>query len=366
MAMELWTPQDLFDLRQDNRLAPLPSWFLDTFFTEVYYSDDQDIKIGELPIPYRKLAPFVLPSEQGKPIFERRGEKVEALSPAYIKPKDPIRPEDARNILPSQVFRNGGQLPSVAERFDQRVAEVVAFHLRAIKMTEIWMATRAILDGRVTLQYQRDQGAALPEVTVDFGRDPNLTIVLNTDYWDDPDYDIIGDLSEWSNLMYKTKFGGRPRRLVIGADVVPCIQKNKGILALLSTQVRGGEGTTMQRGMLNVDEPMSYIATLGGVGQALEIWTYKDQIENADGTYVELMHPKDVLLLADGIRGVKAYGAIYDTKALAATGGKMAIDIFGKMFETDDPGELYVMHQSAPLPIPMYPNRTLKARVLAD
>ncbi len=69
-------------------------------------------------------------------------------------------------------------------------------------------------------------------------------------------------------------------------------------------------------------------------------------------------------MIAPGNEGVLAFGAIYDTKAIA--GGKMAIDIFPKMFETDDPGELYLMHQSAPLPIPLFPNRTLKATVLDD
>lgn len=365
MAYELWTPSDLYDLRRDDRLDPEPSWFLDEFFTETHFSDDDEIRISELPTAYRRLAPFVLPSEQGKPIFARKGESVQAISPAYIKPKDPVRPEDARNVLPSEILANNGQRPSLAQRFDQRVAEVTQFHLRSIKMTQIWMAARAILDGKVVIRYQRDQGAAYPEVTVDFGRDAGHTIVLNTEYWDDPDYDIIGDLETWSNTMYNAKYGGRPTRLVVGAAVAPFITKNKGILALLNTQIRGAEGTTMQRGLFNINQPMSYIATLGGIGQAIEIWTYKDQIESNDGSMIELMDPKDVLLLAAGVRGVKAFGAIYDTKALAAYGGKMAIDIFGKMFETDDPGELYIMHQSAPMMIPLYPNRTLKARVLA-
>lgn len=365
MAFELWTPNDLYELRRDPRLDPEPSWFLDEFFTETYYSDDDEIRIGELPTPYRRLAPFVLPSEQGKPIFARKGESVQAISPAYIKPKDPVRPEDARNVLPSEIFANNGQRPSLAARFDQRVAEVTQFHLRAIKMTQIWMAARAILDGRITIQYQRDQGAAHPEVILDFGRDAGHTIVLNTEYWDDPDYDIISDLTEWSNTMYNAKFGGRPTKLVVGAAVAPYITKNKGILALLNTQIRGAEDTTMRRGLFNIDQPMSYIATLGGIGQSIEIWTYKDVIESNDGSMVDLMHPKDVLLMAPGVRGVRAFGAIYDTKALAATDGKMAIDIFGKMWETDDPGEIYIMHQSAPLMFPLYPNRTLKARVLA-
>lgn len=362
MALELWTSRDLYALLRDDRLDPIPSYFLDTFFTDTHYSSDADILISELPTQYRVLAPFVLPSEQGKPIFKRKGEKVKALTPPYIKPKDPVRPEDARNVLPSEILLNGGQRPSIEARFNRRVVEVVEFHRRAIKMQEAWMAARAFIDGKVTVTYDRDQGAAYPEVTIDFGRATNHTVVLSTDFWDDPDHDIIGDLTTWSNRMYAAPNGGRPTRVIIGASVVPCIQKNKGIRELLSTQIRGGEGTKVELGMANIDQPMSYVATIGGIGQSLEIWTYRDQVEGPTGTMVDILDPRDVVLVAPGARGVKAYGAIYDVDAM---GESQAIDIFPKMFKTDDPGEMYIMHQSSPLPIPLYPNRTLKARVLA-
>lgn len=361
MALELWTSGELYQVLRDDRLDPLPSFFLDTFFTDTHFSSDKEILISELPTAYRTMAPYVLPSEQGKPIFKRKGERVKSLTPPYIKPKDAVRPEDARNVLPSEILLNGGQRPSLEERFDRRVVDVVNFHRRAIRMTEIWMAARAFIDGKVVVQYDRDQGAAYPEVTIDFGRNPNHTIILDTTFWDDPDYDIIGDLTDWSNLMYQSPQGGRPRQLIIGSSVAPCIQKNKGIRELLSTQIRGGEDTKMKLGMLNIDEPMSYVATIGGVGQSIEIWTYKDQVENDNGSMVDILDPRDVVLVAPGARGVRAYGAIYDVAAMAES---TPIDIFPKMFKTDDPGEMFIMHQSSPLPIPLFPNRTLKARVL--
>lgn len=364
MAIELWTSGDLYDVLRDDRMDPVPDYFLQQYFQEQFFSGDREIQFAELPAADRKMAPFVLPTEQGKPIFSAKGETMKAFEPAYIKPKDVVRAVDARTRRPSEIFRNGGQPLSLEERFDNRVVEIQTYHNRAIRMQWARMAAQAYVEGKVTVKFGHDQGAAYPEVTIDFGRDPNLNIVLNTNYWSDPDYDIIGDLSNWSNLMYGTKFGARPRRLTVGADVAPYITKNKGILALLSTQVRGGEGTTMQRGLVNIDEPMSYVATISGIGQAIEVWTYKDQVENSDGTLVDLLHPKDVLLEAPGFRGVMAFGAIYDVDALEA-GQALQIDIFPKMFKTDDPGELYIMNQSAPLPVPLTPNRVLRARVLA-
>lgn len=361
MALELYTSGDLYAIRRDDRLDPVPNYFLTTFFTDTHYSSDKEILIADLPAAYRVLAPYVLPSEQGKPIFKRRGEAVKSLTPPYIKPKDVVRPEDARNVLPSEIMLNGGQRPALETRYNRRVVEVRNFHLRAIEMTEAWMAARAFIDGKITVSYDRDQGAASPEVIIDFGRDAGHTIVLDTTYWSDPNYDIIGDLNTWSQVMYLAKNGGRPTRMIIGAAVVPFIQNNNGIKALLSTQIRGGEGTKMTLGMLNTDEPLSYVATIGGIGQGLEIWTYKDTVEAPNGDMVDILDPRDVLLIAPGARGVRAYGAIYDVDAMSES---QAIDIFPKMFKTDDPGELYLMHQSSPLPIPLYPNRVLKARVL--
>ena len=139
---------------------------------------------------------------------------------------------------------------------------------------------------------------------------------------------------------------------------------NKGILALLNTQIRGGEGTVIERGMLNIDEPMSFVMRLGGIGQALEIWTYKDMVESATtGVMVDILDPRDVVMVAPGATGVMAHGAIYNVKAFAD--GGIATDVFATMWYENDPGDAVMMHESSPLPIPLYPNRVLKARVLA-
>lgn len=366
MAIELWESADLMDLRQDLRLDPVPDYFLRRFFTGEYYSEDQKIMIGELDTPYRRLAPYVMPTSQGKPIFEQKGENMTWLLPPYIKVKDAVRVMDARNVKPSQFWREGRGLPSLQERFDQRVAEVVAFHLRAIDMRKAWDAARAFIDGKLTISYVADQGAPYPEVTIDFGRDAGHTVVLNTNYWSDPDYDIISDLNTWSARMASAKYGGTPNELIVGSSVAPYIQKNKGILALLSTQIRGGEDTNMKRGLFNVspDQPYNPIANLSGIGLNLQIGTYKDVVEDAaTGNMVDIFHPKDVMLIAPGATGTLAHGAIYDVDAF--DGGNISTDVFPKMWKENDPGDMYVSHQSSPLPIPLYPNRTLKARVLA-
>ncbi len=361
MAIELWDSRDLFMLQQDDRMDPLPSYFLDTFFTATHYSDDEKIRFAELPVQDRVLAPFVLPTEPGKPIFSRKGEALKEFLPPYIKPKDAVRAVEARNVLPSEVFRNGGQRPSLEQRFDQRVAEITAFHLRAIRMREIWMAARGFIDGKVQIDYERDQGAASPSVLLDFGRDPGHTVVLGSGArWDDVDVPILDDLESWMSTQYLAKFGGSAAQLIVGASVAPHIRKNKQVKDLLDTTYRGGESVTISRGIMRTVQPLTYI---GKLDNNLEVWSYRDQVQSANGTMVDIFDPRDVLLVAPGAIGVRAYGAIMNTKALQA--GLSSVDIFPSMFNTDDPGDLFLMHESSPLPIPAYPNRTFKARVLA-
>lgn len=360
MAIELWESRELYALLRDDRLDPIPSYFLDEFFTESFYSDDDKIRFGKLPNATRALAPFVLPTEQGKPIFKRKGESISEITPPYMKPKDAVRAEDARNVLPSEVFREGGQRPSLAERFDRRVVEIGEYHRRTILMREAWMAARAFIDAKVQIDYERDQGAALPSVLLDFGRAAGHTVTLSSDYWSDPATAILDNLESWMNTMYLADQGGSAARLIVGASVAPLFRKNNQVKDLLDTRYRGGEEVSISRGMMRTVQPLTFI---GRLDSNLEVWTYRDQVENANGTMIDILDPRDILLVAPGATGVRAHGAIMDDDALAA--GLSNVDIFPKMWRDKDPGATYIMHQSAKLPVPLYPNRTFKARVLA-
>lgn len=360
-GIQLWDSRSLYALLRDDRLDPIPSHFRDTYFTTNYFSDDEDIKFAKLPSARRVMAPFVLPTEQGKPIFSRRGQSVEAFKPAYIKPKDVVRPEEAGNVLPSEIFNNGGNRPSLAQRFDARVVEVQNFHQRAINMQIAWMCARAFIDAKLTVSYGRDQGAANPEVTIDFGRAANQTIALSGTFWDSSeDYDILGNIQTWMDIMRLAPLGGSPTRMYVGSKVAGLFAKNTKIREQMNNQYRGNN-VNVTTGLLTKADPLYLI---GNLSPTLEVWGYSDQVENPDGTLVEMFDPRDILLVAPGATGIMAFGAIYDAEAMQSGNG-MSVDIFPKMWVTKDPGEVYIMNQSSPLPIPMYPNRTLKARVLA-
>lgn len=358
MALDLWTSADLIALMQDNRRDPVPSHFLDTYFTETHHSEHEEIIFAELPAAGRYLAPFVLPNEQGKPIFKMQGEKIRAVKPPYIKPKDAVRPVDVITKRASDLLRDTDS--SYQARFDRRVVDIQQFHVRAIRMREAWMAARAFIDARVPIRYERDQGTPSPDVMLDFQRDPGHTITLSGNYWSSPTYDILGDIERWGDLMYAKANGGFPTRVYVGREVAKVFRTNEGILKQLDTTYRGGEDVSIARGIMQRETP---IHRLGSIGQGIEVVMYSDQVQNDDGTMVDLLGPKDVLLVAPGATGIRAYGAIHDADAF--DGGNIVAEIFPKMWRQPDPSVTFLMHQSAPLPIPMYPNRTLKATVLA-
>lgn len=364
MAIELWTPKELYMLRQDDRFKAIPSYFLDTFFTQTHYSEDGAIRFGDLPDSDRFLAPFVLPYEQGKPTQNAKSESISEITVPYIKLKDAVRPTDLKNIRPSEVFINAGRVPTLAEKYDMRVSELTERHTRMIDVREAWMAARAFIDGKVQINYDRDQGADHPSVLLDFGRDAGHTVTKSSNYWSDPATDILGDVEGWMNTMYLAHGGGSASMMIVGAQVAPVFRKNTGIKLALDKNYRGNDSVQINLGIMRTEQPLSYI---GALDSGLSVWSYKDTVDVPNGsggkTRVDLLNEKDVLLVAPGATGVRAYGAIFDNDAIE--NGLANSRVFGKMWREKDPGADFIMHQSSPLPVPLYPNRTFKARVLS-
>jgi hypothetical protein len=358
MALQLWSPKDLLARLRDDRMDSVPSWFRDKFFGKVHYSSDRDILISELPSAGRKLAPFVLPTEQGKPMVEYKGETMKALTPPYMKPKDTVRIADCRNAVPGEVL---GQPMTLQQRYNWRVGQVQDQHVKGIRTHEAYMCARAFIDSQLVIRYQNDQGATFPEVTISFGRAGNQTITLaGPTYWDDSDYPIMDDVQTWSDRMAAAKYGAYPKNMLVGASVAKVFRKNNQIKAEMDQTVRGND-VNVRTGIIRgptLDLPIVY---LGTIGNGIDVWAYRDYVENADGTLVDILDPRDVVLYADGAEGVMAYGAIYNDKAVD---GVAQTDIFPTSWKIDDPSATVIMHESSPLPVMIYPNRTLKARVL--
>lgn len=367
MTITPWMQRDLVGIRRNMKLErPTDFWRKTYFNRSPHFSKNREIHFGEIE-GARAMAPFALPSSMGVPIFKDRGAALKSFTPGYIKLLDAVRPEDATTMTPDELLE--GKELDMDSRFNIRTAEISRQHLTAIYRTWDWMCARAAIDGKLTVKYQLEQGQSFPEVTIDFDRDPNLTVGFGSGLdWADPDADMFGDIQDWIDSGRAAKFGGNFNTMIVGRNVAPKFQSNKSILEKLDTNMRGGEGTTMVRGLQFYGEDANaptYLCTLGGNGGAVQVYTYQDQQIDSDGNLIEVLDPNDVFMSAPGVDGVMAFGAIYDLKAMGSGNGART-DIFQKQYEQENPSQLNMLSQSAPIAIPENTNRTFKATVLED
>ena len=349
MDFPIYTSRELYATMYDKRLEAPTTYFLDLLFPGSHMSTSEEIifeKIGSS----RKIAPFVLPSVPGKPTFKRTGSGVQMFKPAYSKPKDAVRPVEQTGRQPGDLFTLTPRSPQA--NFDGEVARVVQHHRAIITRLWEWMAAQAALYGAVTVQ-----GDGYPAQVVDFGRAGGHSITLGVGArWGDTGVDILDNIQSWMDLMAIADFGGMANRLTVGASVWAVMRKDEGLMEQMDSTRRGNTELTIQTG-LTKPAPVRFVGTLGA---GLDVYVYNDTYQDDAGTVVPFMNSKDVLLSGPGVEGVKAFGAILDAKA-----GLQPADIFTKMWDQDDPSARFIMSQSAPLMIPVNPNCTLRARVLA-
>lgn len=330
------------------REVPAPStYFRDLTSNQVVTFDDEYVDFEKI-VEGRKLAPLVVPTAQGRPIYSEAS-KITRLKPAYLKPKDPVSPGRAIKRRPGENLFAPNNL-SPAARFAAIIGDILRTHRDSIERREEWMTARAVIDGKVTLE-----GPDYPTRVVDFQRDPSHTVTLGIgETWDDPDHDIMGDIQTWVNRVRRAKFGGPVNRLTVGSDVIGVMLKNKSVLKQLDLMVRG-TNADLNTGLRSGE----YVEYIGKLGPNLELWVNSDFFELPDGSTENFLDPKKVVLTGPNVNVVRCFGAILDDLA-----GFNPLPVFPKMWRNQDPAVTFVMSQSAPLPVPVHPNNSLSAQVL--
>lgn len=344
---EIWDTHTLLGIYRE--VEPATAYWLNLCFGNEISSTDEWIDFEKIPRVGRKLAPFVAPMTQGRPIYEEGG-KVARFKPAYIKPSDPVTPSRALSRRPGALLGPDSQTP--AARYDAIKSDILAFHRVSIERRWEWLAARAIIDGKVTID-----GDDYPSTFVDFGRDPSHTIVLGSGArWGDSGVSIKALLSGWSNKMHIAPFGGRPNRLTLGVNAWAVMEQDEELMKLLDTQIRGATSTDIRRDFFGMDE----ITRVGNLGGTLEVYVYNDYY-TVGSNVVPFMSANDIVLTGPNVMGYRCFGAIVDVHAQF-----QALPIFPRNYMTEgDVAIEQIVTQSAPLMVPVNPNATLKATVVA-
>ena len=335
-----------------RQMEPIPNYWLQSY-QSTFRSQTEDIDFSKMTNK-RKIAPLVVPTAQGKPIYDA-SERMFSVRPAYSKPKDAV--DETRMIKRraglGELMTDRPLTPQ--QRYNAIVADIVREHREAIFRLWEWLAAQASLYGKVTLE-----GEAYPRTIVDFERAANQTIVKTTGtYWGDPGVSIKKDIESWRFLARRAKFGGPLNRMTVTPRVWEVMRQDDELREEMNLNYRTAStsGTNLNFG-IREGLDVEYVGAIGG---NLRVFVYLDYYEDGDGNQIPFMRDGDVHLEGPNLMGTRAFGAIRDKKAQF-----QALEIFTKMFDDEDPSATFILSQSAPLMVPINPNATVLASVLPD
>ena len=332
------------------------------YFQNEILSTDEYIDFERMPIQGRKLAPFVLPLGRGGSVYDDKATGFR-FKPAYVKLEDRIDP-----LMPLTrrvgIDANMTQMPTnltPSQRLYLIRAAMTAAHVQAYDRRLNWMAAVALRDGKITL---KDKG--YPETLVDFQRAANHTIVLGVGArFGDSGVSIVDFFQLVVDRMSQAEFGAVPVTATMGGAVWNAIRKDAEFKEHMDLNYRGGN-ITIERGLVSGEQrfKVGEMTIGGGSGARIELWvdntTY---IDSNTGAVTRYIGDKQILFTGTpaAINGYQAFGRIIDR---AANWDPMRL--FPKNWVTQGDVEVeYITHKGAPLFVPLNPNATLLATVLA-
>lgn len=344
---ELWNTRTLLAVMRETETPPSRYW-RDLLFPNVLESTDEYIDLEKIPNIGRKLAPFVAPMAQGRPIFEE-GSRVARFKPAYSKSLDPVTPARALVKRPGTLLLPNDTTPQ--GRYDAIKSDILAYHRNAAERLHEWLAAKAILDARVVIQADD-----YPTRIVDFGRAEGHDITLGSgSRWGDAGVSILDSIEGMMGTMFDAEFGGSPTRITVGNKVWGVMRKDPEIKDMMDLRYRGSD-IDLERGILQPGE-VRRAGMLGNSG--LEVFVYNDWFTDK-GVRSPFMQQDQILLSSPAVQGYQCFGAILDIHA-----NFQAIPIFPRNFiNVGDPAIEHILTQTAPLMVPVNPNATFRATVV--
>ena len=329
--------------------TPTPPFWLNFFNRQINF-DTPEIMFDKVYGDDRGLAPFCLPTAQGRP-QKMHGYGTVSFAPAYVKMNDVVNPGMHIARLPGEA--PGGTL-SIGQRRDAVIAELLRTQRVKFQNRNEWLAARAIIDAEVIIS-----GEDYPETLVDFRRDANLTVVLaGAAKWDVATGDPMATLKSL-RMGANDLSGARISRFVFGANAWDLFCQRVDVRDLMDSRYGGREvKVTLMADGYDGQEYMGRIAGLNGAG-AMDIWVDTSKYLLDDGVTTEFFLDQNTVVGVDNaVQGVRCFGAIMDKRA-----GYRPMDFFFKNYDQENPSVEYLLAQSAPLMVPKNPNATFSVKV---
>ncbi|NNP68956.1 capsid protein [Acinetobacter sp. Ac_5812] len=320
-------------------------FLLDKFFPNIVESDTEEVDI-DVDVGKRRLAPFCSPLVEGK-LVESRTYQTDRFKPAYIKDK---RVPDLRKPVRRQIGeRIGGGELTPEKRMQANIGFEMEDQVDMVDRRMEWMAAQALTTGKVTVK-----GDGFPTTVIDFGRAPSLTLTLaGAAKWGQPGVSPSSDIEKWAHEMLKQS-GGVGTDLVFTTTSWTHFKNDETVKTTIWYPGNGGSGNN-----INVGAQIERGAVYKGRWGNYDLWVYNDwYIDPDDNQEYPMITDGTVVMSGADLMGTRAFGMIVDP---AFNYGPLAYA--PKMWLNQDPAQLYLLMQSAPLVIPSRVNASFSARV---
>jgi hypothetical protein len=324
------------------------SWLLDTFFPTVVESETPEVAI-DVDVGLRRLAPFVSPLVEGKNV-ESRTWQTNLFRPAYIKDR---RVPDLTRPVRRQIgerLAGGGMSPQ--ERFEANLVFEMQDQVEMIQRRLEWMAASALTTGTVVIA-----GDGYPNpLTVNFQRSASNTVALTgSAAWGQAGVSPTQWLTTWALQVQKAS-GAVATDIVLTPSPWAALQADLRLINAIWAP-RSGENNHIDMGGYT---PKG--GQLVGVWGQFNFWLYNEwYIDNISGIESPMLADGTVLVASREMQGVRAFGQIMDP---AFNYGPMAYA--PKTWYVQDPAQVILMMQSAPIVIPSRVNACLAATVMTS
>lgn len=341
--MNLFTTRQLLGYTEQKvKFNPL---FLTLFFTRTVTFKEQEVMLdkitGKTPI-----AAYVSPVVGGV-VLRNRGGETRVIRPGYVKPKHEINYDQVVDRLPGE---DPAKLNDPAYRRLRILTDNLKQEEQAIVQVEEMQAVNAVLYGKYSME-----GPQFETIEVDFGRSKENNIIQTTDKkWSaqdrdtfDPTFDIDMYCDQASGLINIAVMDGKVWRLL-----------NSFKLFREKLDSRRGSASELETAVKDLGAVVSFKGYYGDLAILVSKSAYVDK----DGTEKRYMPEGTMVLGNTASEGIRCYGAIQDSQALAE--GIVAATRYPKHWVTvGDPSNEYTMTQSSPLMVLPDPNEFVVVQV---
>lgn len=331
------------------------TFLLDKFFPNIHMSDTEFVSI-DVDVGKRRIAPFVSPLIEGK-LVEQRRYQTNTFKPAYIKDK---RAPDLRKPIRRMIGERLGGDMTGAEREMANLEFEMSDQVDMLTRRLEWMAAQVLFKGSVVIQ-----GEGFPSVTVDFGRDPSLTVALTSTAKWTPANVVAGtatpvlNLEAWQRQILK-KSGATLTDIVFSTTAWEGFIADPLLKGAIYYPKLGDKGNS-----IDIGAQIQRGAIYKGQWGQYSLWVYNEWFVES-GTEGNAQVDKEYPMLPDGgiiisgteMMGTRAFGQILDPAFNYAS-----LPFAPKTWVSEDPPQRYLMMQSSPIVIPSRVNASFAAQV---